>query len=280
MASSQTSSFWLCPVCSKHVPTRQTSCKCGFDRAAEKAAVPIVGPQPALASRPQFQEAPEREPTPWKAIATVCVGAIVLAGAFKVSMDAGRQPDPKPSQGAAVLRQQPDTPIGPQAYFLPMTGQQPGTQPNPRVLTAAEQVEMAARQVQKQREAAERQPRPLQDMPEFRQQQQPQAVAAPTSVPEEQTEQYWRKRTHEVQELLRSTALRCVSHLATGAVGVGDVSTSAFAEVRGQYLTALSTYDALLEDARRAGALNSWVRLEFDARRNIKGWFGESNRCR
>src|SRR5687767_13847512 len=40
--------FWLCPVCRKHVPSRNDKCQCGFDRTTvnvpmREAAVPSSG---------------------------------------------------------------------------------------------------------------------------------------------------------------------------------------------------------------------------------------------
>ena len=132
MAAAQTGSFWLCPSCGKHVPTRQESCACGFARP-QGVAVPVANPRPAVTLTPRFHE-PERE-TPWKAIATLCVGGLVLAGAFKISMNAAQQPDPKDSKLASLLRQPSPEPAQ-QGYFLPgpaalLSGQQTVTQPGP-----------------------------------------------------------------------------------------------------------------------------------------------------
>ncbi len=38
----QTGSFWLCPQCRKHVPSRLSVCKCGFDREATRWRVQEV----------------------------------------------------------------------------------------------------------------------------------------------------------------------------------------------------------------------------------------------
>jgi len=63
MASLATGSFWLCPSCSKHGPRGQTSCKCGSDRAGEKAAAPVIDTRTSDTS-PQSQGVPDRKTAP------------------------------------------------------------------------------------------------------------------------------------------------------------------------------------------------------------------------
>jgi len=79
-----------------------------------------------MALTPQFHE-PERE-VPWKAIATLCVGGIALAGAFYVSMNSGGQTEPKELKLIAPAKEPPAAPRGPDAYFIPLTSPAGGAQ--------------------------------------------------------------------------------------------------------------------------------------------------------
>ncbi len=56
---SETGSFWLCPSCKKHVPSRQDSCRCGFKRSASQEPVEELSthraPEPSVVTSPNFR---------------------------------------------------------------------------------------------------------------------------------------------------------------------------------------------------------------------------------
>lgn len=153
MAPQHTSAFWLCPSCGKHVPARQASCKCGFDRVVEKAAVSVITPRPFSNVRPPEPLEPSRG-APWNAIAALSVVAIVVAGAFKVAVDSPSEVAPKPSQSFAGLAE-PGAAGGPGDYAVTLESQQASPPTASTPLSAAEQVELAARLVREQRERSE-----------------------------------------------------------------------------------------------------------------------------
>lgn len=124
-AAPQTSSFWLCPSCGKHVPGRQKSCLCGFVRPE---TVPVVNPRPVTTLAPQFTSAEDRQGPSWMAITIVLVGGLALARGVYVSMNAGGQAEPKELNLALAAKKQPETPRGADAYFLPPTAAPAGTQ--------------------------------------------------------------------------------------------------------------------------------------------------------
>lgn len=142
VAAAQTSSFWLCPSCSKHAPTRETACRCGFVRPAG-ATAPAGVPRPTTIT-PQFPVQEKQEFRPSKTLVTLCSVGLVLAWAFKVWMDAGKGLDTQPQKVTSV-------PISARALGAePLASPMPT--PQPRILTPAEQVAAAAALVQQQKD--------------------------------------------------------------------------------------------------------------------------------
>lgn len=117
MASTSTSSFWLCPTCNKHVPARNTSCRCGFDRAETKAVVPVTIP-----SRPTFTIPDEIEyerPSAAGRVVKVAAWLLLFTGAAYMARRADDPPDPAHKRLAAGILAS-TTPAQPQIYYVPV----------------------------------------------------------------------------------------------------------------------------------------------------------------
>jgi len=158
-ATQRTSSFWRCPSCGKHVPTRQSSCLCGFNRP-HTASVSVADPRLSATLTPSLAAPNDGSATRW-AIATLLAVGLVLAGGLFALMNTGGQPKQPQAQVPAIAREQPAVPRGPEAYFLPAAVGSPSTQqagaPGPSVLTPAEQVEQAARRLEQEKERTRQQ---------------------------------------------------------------------------------------------------------------------------
>lgn len=92
-ASSGTGSFWKCPECGKHVPSRLSACRYGFDRSHATAAVVDVHLQqpPVVAESRSGGRA-------W------IVGAILAAGALAGGAYAVTRPVPDPADTPLARR--------------------------------------------------------------------------------------------------------------------------------------------------------------------------------
>lgn len=252
-ATAQTGSFWLCPSCGKHVPTRQAACACGLARP-QGGALPIASPRPATTLTPQFHE-PERE-TPWKAIATLCVGGLVLAGAFKISMEAAKQPAPKDSKllGALAL---PTEPARQEGYFLPVPPgapltQQPGMQPSPGAATEERRppsvIQVGPTEAQF-REEQERQERRQADQLQRQQE-----------MADRQQQDQWRREAAALLADLRRT-LGAYKYQLCAEVR-GGITLSTPRDTRGEYSAAIAAARGF-EDSARAAGVKEWVRIEW-----------------
>ena len=148
MSSQLTGSFWLCPSCNRHVPSRTSACHCGFDRVAEKAVVPVVARQPGAAPRPDPPSAPKpaTDSVYWKVIAGVCAGGLFVVGVLQLRGNAER----KGSIDTAAPGASQNAPTPSPAGLSP--AQEVEASQTPRALTPAEQVELAARRMQDERE--------------------------------------------------------------------------------------------------------------------------------
>lgn len=81
----QTGSFWLCPQCRKHVPTRTDTCSCGFDRRSVPVEMKEVSAAP-----PRGAEIDT--PTRGRGWLVAVVLALALAGASYLSLRAWHTP--------------------------------------------------------------------------------------------------------------------------------------------------------------------------------------------
>jgi hypothetical protein len=104
MPSPPTSSFWLCPTCNRHVPSRQASCQCGFNRVSEKSAVSIVTPPRAAIVAQATVVADDSHGFNWFKVFKVGAGAASLAAAIYVSRDSGTRPTPASIDKSAEAR--------------------------------------------------------------------------------------------------------------------------------------------------------------------------------
>lgn len=253
----QTSSFWRCPSCSKHVPTRQTSCLCGFIRQ-EQAAVPVASPRPAVIIMPPLAVAEDRESTAWKAVLTLFLGGTVLAGAFYVSMNSGGKAELKESKVAAGAGEQPAAPRGPDVYGLPLLGsspstQQTGMQPKPSAPIQEPRPQATIIQVG----PSEEQFRQEQERQERRQEVQ---LQRQQEMENRQRQDQWRTEATAVLAELRRT-LGAYKYQLCAEVR-GGITLSTPRDTRGEYSAAIAAARGFEESARAAGA-REWVRIEW-----------------
>ena len=75
--SDVTGSFWRCPSCKKHVPSRQNTCRCGFDR--KQAPGPAEELRVGAAARAEATD--ESAGFQWRGLTATLALLLVLAGA-------------------------------------------------------------------------------------------------------------------------------------------------------------------------------------------------------
>lgn len=276
--SLQTGSFWLCASCGKRVSTHQSSCVCGAVRP-EKATAAVVRTRPTATKPPQVS-VPEdpRSSAPGKLIAAAFLGGLVLAGALYVSMS--KEP---PNEMAAARATPPETPRDAETYLGVLKVAQPPVAPNtaspsPIPLTPAEQVALAAEGARLDKTQAGAQAPPHQgaatsslfpEEDEAKRRQNQEAVQRPAQVVVPQAEQvdpmktegYWRARMLESRQKIRAAYDQCKSQYLLG--GTGDVGNTTYAGARAMLVNALFGQVTLEEDARRAGASQGWVRMDY-----------------
>ena len=127
-AATSTGSFWRCPQCSKHVPTRVSACRCGFDRTSQ--ADTVVDVRTSL-------PAPDVENgdggVRWSIVATVGVITAVLAASTYIAFETSLAPAARDSALAQRLRASRERPVVNHVIVLPPTlqnglGEAPGVQ--------------------------------------------------------------------------------------------------------------------------------------------------------
>lgn len=113
-AGSQTGSFWICPKCRKHVPTRSQVCQCGFDRHASTEPVSNV----SLRGTEPLRESSDsrRGWFPWAAVAALAL----VAGVYVAMRTPGSSPAPADTELARRLRRLREPPPPPQVVYVPV----------------------------------------------------------------------------------------------------------------------------------------------------------------
>ena len=262
MSATPTASFWLCPACSKHVPTRQTSCKCGFDRAVERAAVPVVGPRTQATSQTVVEDAA----FPWGRVVTLFGVGVAFAGALYVSRKSPKRPSAEVIAVPRVQQQRPEPP--PQYVFVPVPMQAPPageSQPSPPLDPATHRELIEQLQTQSSPIAIEQQARRDETQREDEAQREREALQRRQQEQEAEDrkqEQFWRSENDRVVAQLRAafSAYR-YQFCAESRGGIGLLSAPG--DTRGQYLAAREMARNFEEGARVAGA-RRFVRLDWN----------------
>jgi hypothetical protein len=124
IATADTGSFWTCPKCRKHVPSRSLACRCGYDRQGTTDAIGEVSVRKG--------DAPD---SPARSHGWV-VWALVAAAALTVGVYvAVKSPTPNPadSELAQKLRRRREAPPQqPQVVYIPVPQAPPST-PSPPI---------------------------------------------------------------------------------------------------------------------------------------------------
>ena len=117
--STSTGSFWRCPSCQKHVPSRQDTCRCGFQRSqAPKLAHEVRVGASAQASNKSERSAPSLGGI---AGATVMVLLLIGTGYWGYrSFNAPPPPAPEDSELARKIRDARAKSQQPQVVYVPV----------------------------------------------------------------------------------------------------------------------------------------------------------------
>ena len=114
-SSSTTGSFWKCPECGKHAPSRLSVCRCGFDRSQATGAVADV-PRHTPAAEPESSGG-----RAWIIWAILAVGA-AAGGAYAVTRPVA---DPAETPLARRMREARERQAQPQVVYVPVPAEPP-----------------------------------------------------------------------------------------------------------------------------------------------------------
>jgi hypothetical protein len=123
-AAADTGSFWTCPTCRKHVPSRSPACRCGYTRQGTTATIADVTVRKVDAPDDPAQS------RSWVVWAFVAVVALAVGGYV-----AAKSPTPNPadSELAQKLRHRREAPPQqPQVVYIPVPQAPPST-PSPPI---------------------------------------------------------------------------------------------------------------------------------------------------
>lgn len=98
-SSTTTGSFWLCPSCKKHVPSRQNTCRCGFDRSQSAALTREV--QTGANAAVQLEE---HSGSRLRWAAGRVAMAVLVAGSFVWAYRAWKEPASSPGNSDLARR--------------------------------------------------------------------------------------------------------------------------------------------------------------------------------
>ena len=119
---SQTGSFWICPSCRKHVPTRLQQCRCGARADATNNPVATV-------SLRSLVEEGESRAFPWRTVALVAAAVALAGGAAYISVEAWRRPAPEQSEIARRIREKSEAQSRPQIVYVEVPTSAPQVTP-------------------------------------------------------------------------------------------------------------------------------------------------------
>jgi hypothetical protein len=125
--SASTGSFWRCPSCGKHAPSRQTTCRCGFVRSDAPFAQQVrVGPEA------QRVETGQGTGTRWGAIGAALLVLLVLGGSGYMAIESWNAPRPEDSELARRIRESREAQARrqPEVVYIPVPGQSPTSSPS------------------------------------------------------------------------------------------------------------------------------------------------------
>jgi hypothetical protein len=130
--SATTGSFWRCPTCGKHVPSRQLTCRCGVARADAKGVTPDVSTGVAVAARDDGEEPRPR----WGLIGGGMLVILLLAVTGFMALDSWKSPAPADSDLARKIREarNPQAQRQPEIVYIPV----PATRPPEPAATSPE----------------------------------------------------------------------------------------------------------------------------------------------
>jgi len=111
---SQTGSFWICPDCRKHVPSRVAECRCGYRRGSKSE------PEPAVNLGRGAVPGDEEKPGYLRRIGITAGIVGLIAAAIYISLEAQHRPAPKDTELARRLRERRSGNRQPEGVYVPM----------------------------------------------------------------------------------------------------------------------------------------------------------------
>jgi hypothetical protein len=236
--------FWLCPVCRKHVPSRNDKCQCGFDRSTVNVAMREAA-LPSIQSRSEAGAAEGGSSLPWLVgLALAVVASLWLWKAGKDSERANAELRDRTAQRLASQEQAQQTP---QVIFVPQPAREEGsTTPDAPPIDPHAGAYAALQEAARDRLAVP----PPQVMVV-----QPTGTGTGTGDVDRnmraQQEMFWRDKAMRAESQLASTAAAYISAVCKEKLGgVPIAGGGTYNEYRNQYVRALAEAESMKESAR------------------------------
>lgn len=246
--------FWLCPVCHRHVPSRNDKCQCGFDRTTVNVRMPEV------AAKAEADPAARSGGTGSSSGLWIVAGIAVAVGAgiwvWSASQENARQNAELRERLAQRQADREKARQDPQVIFVPQVAPQ---QPIPEA-TADATLSPAVEVI----------PPPAQALTRLDGATVLVDAVSPPSQPSDnsrefraQQEMFWREKEITANARLASAAsayIGAVCKEKLGGIPLADSKT--YNQYRNDYVQAIAEAEALLEGARQAGA--GWISIRND----------------